>query len=172
MKAPFRSMNRMMSMLNDKPVRFSSCLLFTLLFSACGLRTGVFEKTVSFAGHEWPSSVKPEFTFTISDTASLYNVFIVTRHSDAYSFNNLYVKATVREPGVPETKSAVYDLTLASNKAWIGTAMDDIYDARVLIQPKTKFSHPGDYHFTLEQLMREDPLRNMLNVGLRVEKAQ
>jgi hypothetical protein len=28
----------------------------------------------------------------------------------------------------------------------------------------------GDYTFTLEQIMREDPLKNVLNAGLRIEK--
>ena len=30
----------------------------------------------------------------------------------------------------------------------------------------------GNYTFTIEQIMREDPLENVLNVGLRIEKKQ
>jgi len=48
--------------------------------------------------------------------------------------------------------------------------MDDIYEARLLIQTGTHFRKPGDYHITLEQIMREDPLKHVLNVGIRVEK--
>jgi gliding motility-associated lipoprotein GldH len=66
-----------------------------------------------------------------------------------------------------------YDLPLASNeKGWLGSAMDDIYEQRVLIQPQTKFKKPGDYHFTLQEIMREDPLKHVLNVGIRVEKVR
>jgi len=50
--------------------------------------------------------------------------------------------------------------------------MDDIYEHRVLIQPETKFTKPGTYSFTLEQIMRDDPLQHVLNVGVRVEKAK
>ena len=141
--------------------------------SACNWTTGVFEKNLTFNNHEWPASVKPDIAFEITDTVSLYNIYIVLRHTDAYHFNNIYVQATVKEPGDAKGRTGDYDLQLATNgKGWIGTAMDDIYDARLLIQPKTRFMKSGIYHFTLEQRMREDPLKNILSVGLRVEKTQ
>ena len=141
-------------------------------FSACHLSTGVFERNIVIPKQEWESSFKPEINFTIQDTAALYNVYIVLRHSDAYNYNNLWVKATVLQPGESTGKSQQYDLTLATNeKGWLGSAMDDIYENRILIQPQTKFSKAGEYHFTIEQSMREDPLKHVLNVGIRVEKA-
>jgi gliding motility-associated lipoprotein GldH len=140
-------------------------------FLSCSIPTRVFEKNVGVPKQEWQSSFKPEFTFRISDTVSLYNIFIVIRHSDAYDFNNIWIRATVEEPGQPDPRSQAYDLSLASNeKGWIGSAMDDIYETRVLIQPQTKFKRTGDYHFTLEQIMREDPLKHVLDVGIRIEK--
>jgi gliding motility-associated lipoprotein GldH len=123
--------------------------------------------------HQWPTAVKPDIAFTITDTLSLYNIYIVLRHNDAYHFNNLYVRATVIEPGETLPKTGDYDLLLATNeKGWIGTAMDDIYDAQIIIQPKTRFRKAGTYHIIMEQVMREDPLKNILSVGLRLEKIQ
>jgi len=144
-----------------------------MVFSGCNWTTGVFEKNQDFKGHEWASSVKPDIAFEISDTLSLYNIYIVLRHSDAYHFNNIFIRATVKEPGELKGRTGDYDLQLATNgKGWIGTAMDDIYETRLLIQPKTRFGKAGIYHIILEQLMREDPLKNVLSAGLRVEKAQ
>jgi len=34
------------------------------------------------------------------------------------------------------------------------------------------FKKPGNYTFAIEQIMREDPLKNILNAGLRIEKKQ
>jgi gliding motility-associated lipoprotein GldH len=153
--------------------RFLLFLAACIGFSACNWTTGVFEKDLTFNNHEWPSAIKPDIAFEISDTASLYNIYIVLRHTDAYHFNNMYVRATVKEPGEAQARTGDYDLQLATNgKGWIGTAMDDIYDARLLIQPKTRFRKTGTYHITLEQLMREDPLKNVLSAGLRVERIQ
>ncbi|HSZ33921.1 MAG TPA: gliding motility lipoprotein GldH [Puia sp.] len=148
-------------------------LAFFISISSCNWTTGVFEKNLEFNDHEWSSSVKPDISFDVTDTVSLYNIYLVLRHTDAYHFNNMYVRATVKEPGNTQVRTGDYDLQLATNgKGWIGTAMDDIYDARILIQQKTRFRKPGIYHIKLEQLMREDPLKNVLSAGLRVEKTQ
>jgi gliding motility-associated lipoprotein GldH len=148
-------------------------LVVCIGISACNWTTGVFEKNLTFKDHEWPSSAKPDIAFDITDTVSLYNIYIVVRHTDAYHFNNMYLRATVQEPGETQGRTGDYDLQLATNgKGWIGTAMDDIYDARLLIQPKTRFRKTGTYHIMLEQLMREDPLKNVLSTGLRVERTQ
>jgi gliding motility-associated lipoprotein GldH len=162
-----------MRMISLRIFFYSFVVLFIISTTACNWTTGVFEKNLNLPDHEWASAVKPDIAFTITDTLSLYNIYIVIRHTDAYHFNNMYIRATVKEPGTERTKSGDYDLLLATNgKGWIGTAMDDIYDARLLIQPKTKFSRSGTYHIILEQLMREDPLKYVLSAGLRVEKAE
>jgi gliding motility-associated lipoprotein GldH len=146
------------------------CLLSLV---SCIPTIDVFEKDVAIPKQQWESSFKPQIFFSVKDTTSLYNVYIVLRHSDAYNYNNIWIKATVVQPGDKSSKSEQYDLRLATNdKGWLGSAMDDIYEQRVLIQPQTKFTKAGDYQFTLEQVMREDPLLHVLNVGLRVEKAK
>ena len=57
----------------------------------------------------------------------------------------------------------------------MATGMDDIYEHRILLTPARQnfyFKKPGNYAFTVEQIMREDPLQNVLDVGLRIEKKQ
>jgi hypothetical protein len=49
--------------------------------------------------------------------------------------------------------------------------MDDIYEHRVKLgDPQLLVA--GTYTFTLEQIMREDPLEHVMNAGLRIEKLQ
>ena len=145
-------------------------LVFASAFSGCN-KIDVFEKNVSFRKHQWPSDLKPVITFNIEDTSSLHNIYIVFRHADAYSFNNLWVRCTVKAPGNGGQKTQQYELSLATNKGWNVSGMDDIFEHRVLIQQKTKFNVPGEYQFSFEQVMREDPLENVLNIGLRIERA-
>lgn len=136
---------------------------------ACN-KINVFEKNIAVNNHEWKSNFTPTITFQIDDTASAYNLFVVLRHSDAYNFNNLWLKCTVTLPDSSK-KSQQYNLPLANNDTgWMGTGMDDIFETRILIQPQTKFNKPGHYRFMLQQVMREDPLKHVLNVGLRIEK--
>jgi gliding motility-associated lipoprotein GldH len=154
-----------------------TCLLFLitygLLLTSCIPPIDVFEKDVTIPKQQWLNSFQPQITFSITDTASTYDIYLVVRHADAYNYNNIWIKATVQQPGDATSHSQRYNLLLATNeKGWLGSAMDDIYEHRVLIQPQTKFKKPGDYHFTLEQVMREDPLQHILDVGVRVEKSK
>lgn len=130
----------------------------------------VFEKNISIPGHEWSGSFIPEVSFMIADTASPYNIYAVIRHSDAYRYNNIWLNIYAQPPGDSTHKQRV-DLRLATDsEGWLGSGMDDIYEHRILLA-RTVFQKPGLYRFQLENIMREDPLQHVFNVGVRIEKA-
>ena len=136
----------------------------------------LYEKSVAIPGHVWENSYKPSFTFTIKDTTSAYQIFVVLRHNDKYNFNNIYLNLHTKQPGQDTTQTARYDLKLATNEeGWLGSGMDDIYEHRIPLTPtgqEFRFKKTGDYTFSVEQIMRENPLKNVLNVGIRLEKKQ
>ena len=135
----------------------------------------LYEKSVVIPGHAWKSAYKPSFTFTIKDTAAAYRLFVILRHNDRYNYNNIYLNLRTRQPGQDTLQSARYDLKLANEDGWLASGMDDIYEHRIALTPLSGsfyFRKPGDYTFTIEQVMREDPLQHVLNVGLRIEKEQ
>jgi gliding motility-associated lipoprotein GldH len=146
-------------------------LLF-LLFSCTSI--DLYEKHVTIPGHSWKSSYKPVFNFTIRDTLSGYQIFVIIRHDEKYNFNNLYVNIYNKQPGADGTDSARVDLPLASNeKGWLASGMDDIYEHRIPLNRREEpvyFRKQGNYEFSIEQIMREDPLQHVYNVGLRIEK--
>ena len=119
---------------------------------------GVFEKNTAFKKQEWAATNKPSFTFNIKDTLSAYNIYLVLRHTDAYGFNNIWMKVYRKGPDTSYIQQV--DLRLASNaQGWLGTGMDDIWEHRISItEGATRFRKSGDYEFTLEQVMRQDPL--------------
>lgn len=144
--------------------------LATTLFAGCQ-QINVYERLVPFPKHEWAAATKPAFNFTITDTAARYNVFIVLRHGDAYHFNNLWVDISTIPPG--DTAQTVRaNLRLGDNQKWLGSTIDDIVEHRVLINNNPLKFKAGNYKFILQQVMREDPLQYILNVGVRVEKVE
>ena len=98
------------------------------------------------------------------------------RHDEKYTFNNIYINLSAKQPGTDSIREVRYDLPLATNeKGWLGSGMDDIYEHRIPLTPPDQrfyFKKSGTYTFTIEQIMREDPLAHVLNVGLRIEKKQ
>lgn len=148
------------------------CILAALSFTAC-IKTDLFEKNVAIPGHAWAYSFKPQIRFTIQDTASSYNIFMVVRHNDAFRYNNLWVRLKSAAPGDSSVVAQQFDLPLATQNRWTGTGMDDIYEHRILLYRRpVKFSKPGDFTITIEQVMRENPLPDIMNVGIRLEKVQ
>ncbi len=154
---------------------FTRLMLFAVLAGPClaaCTSLDTFEKSVSFKSQQWPGGEKPAFDFHISDTASLYNIYLVFRHTDAYTFNNVWLKLYRSGPDTSYTRQV--DLRLATNdKGWLGSGMDDIWEHRIrLTETPVAFRRSGDYRFAVEQVMRQDPLQHVINIGLRVEKAQ
>lgn len=149
---------------------FTTCFI---LLTAC-THINLYEKVVSIPGQAWQSSFKPSFTFDITDTTAPYQLFLIVRHNNKYNYNNLWVNVYRKKPDGQVSK-VPFELQLATNeKGWLAEGMDDIYEHRVPLTPPANdsfyFNKAGTYTFTVEQIMREDPLENMLNVGLRVEK--
>jgi gliding motility-associated lipoprotein GldH len=144
-------------------------VLLLVFFNSCQ-PIDVFEKNVSIPGFAWTSDFKPEISLDITDTSSLYTIYIVLRHSDAYRYKNMWVNVHMKSPG-GNTISQAYELKLATDaKGWLGSGMGDIFEHRIPITPPQKPVSAGTYTFRLENIMREDPLKNVMNIGIRLEK--
>jgi gliding motility-associated lipoprotein GldH len=143
-----------------------------LLLMGCSPNNGLFEKNVAIPQHAWSSSFKPEISFEIKDdTTSYYRIFLVLRHTDAYRYKNIWLNVGVQSPGDSMRINRV-NLTLAQDdRGWLGKGMDDIFEHRVLLEAiPRRFSRTGTYKFTIQQIMREDPLEHVMNAGIRLEK--
>jgi gliding motility-associated lipoprotein GldH len=152
-----------------------------LVFAFCSIliacTTGnLYEKVQPVPRHQWSSNYKPRFTFDISDTTTPYRLFVIFRHSEKYNFNNVWLRLGIQSPDSTQMSSVQYELPLATNeKGWLASGMDDLYEHRIAITPGSGnfyFKKPGTYTFEMQQLMREEPLQEVYNIGLRVERVQ
>ena len=148
-------------------------VLISSFLASCNT-VDIFEKNVAIPNHAWNSQFKPSISFDITDTTSLYNIYVVIRHTDAYRYKNIWVNIAAQPPGGASTSQSL-ELQLATDsKGWLGTGMDDIFEHRILLtaaqQPERL--KKGTYHFRIGHIMREDPLEHVMNVGIRVEKAK
>jgi gliding motility-associated lipoprotein GldH len=161
-------------LLKTKKINFYSSLFLSFIFGALFLTScqtiDLYERVVSIPQQEWKSSCKPQFNFIIKDTQTRYDVYVILRHNEKYEYNNIWISLTYQLKGQQPITSQ-YELPLANNEGWIGTAMDDLYEHRIRITPPEGIPlKSGQYTFTIGQIMRKDPLDNVLNVGLRIEK--
>jgi gliding motility-associated lipoprotein GldH len=143
-------------------------MIAALLLAGCNT-IDVYEKTQPVPKHEWHSNIRFNFNFKVTDSLAYYNIYLVLRHTESYHFNNIWIDFTHSIPGrKPRTQRL--NVSLANANGWLGSAMDDIIEQRVLLFNRPTRLIAGDYIFSIQQIMREDPLQNVLNAGIRVEK--
>ncbi|MBL7765497.1 MAG: gliding motility lipoprotein GldH [Chitinophagaceae bacterium] len=154
-------------------MKLAHLLLLSLLYCAC-VPSNVYEKNVSIQSNRWKSSFKPTYTFEISDTLKNYQPYLTIRHTDAYPFSNIWLKVNVKKPGDSVFTGGPVDITLAqSNGKWLGRGMQDIWEHQLPLSARGEaihFSRTGTYSIQLEQIMRIDPLPEVMSVGVRLEK--
>ena len=149
------------------PILFSLPLIIN--FSCKQL--DVFENNTSIPNYKWQNNFNATGQLAIADTSSFYNVYIVLRHTDAYKYNNIWLNVKVHS----KTDTIVnqkLDIGLATDATgWEGIAMNDIWEIRKKISAAPfKFSKKDSYQYSLTQLMRDNPLLNVLSAGIRIEK--
>lgn len=144
-------------------------LLSAAVLSAC-TQIELFEKNTPIPNIKWQNNFNATGTFNITDTTSLYNVYVVIRHTDAYQYNNIWLNVALQQSG-DSVNMQKLNLSLGSDaQGWEGTGMNDIWEVRKLIArlPLKK----SDYNFSIGQIMRDNPLQHIMSVGLRLEKAK
>ena len=143
-------------------------LLSIILLQSCNT-IDVYEQTIPIPKHEWSSNLRLNFMPIIKDSSAYYNIYFVLRHSESYHFNNIWVDFTAVFPN-DTARIQRLNIQLATGNGWLGTSMDDIIEQRLLINKQPIRLRAGTYKFSLSQIMREDPLENILNAGIRLEK--
>jgi gliding motility-associated lipoprotein GldH len=146
-------------------------LALVIAFLPACMQLNTFEQAAQVKGHNWTYDFQPRFSFTITDTAAAYNIFITLRHTEAYAYKNIWMNISTRQPGDSAYRQERFELTLQhSDGRWIGTGLSDIYELRHPLFSNVKFRKSGTYSIRLQQIMRDNPLQHVMNAGVRIEK--
>lgn len=150
-------------------IAFCSALLLT----GC-LPSPYYQKDVTIPRNQWAYQFKPSFKFEITDTTSTYNLYFIIRHTEAYSFSNIWMWVYTKQPGDSTFQRSRVEIPLAEPSGkWLGKGMGELWEQRL---PMTKdgapmvFNKAGTYEMQFEQNMRINPLPEVLQIGLRIEK--
>lgn len=151
------------------------CWIFitgSLLWTSCK-PIDLYEYNVPIPGYRWKKEFSANGSFEVKDTSSAYQISIVLRHTDAYAYNNIWLDMALQLPGDSMYHQKI-NLSLANDaQGWEGSGMNDIWEVRKQLNAEPRrFRKAGKYYFSIRQIMRDDPLPQVMSVGLRVEKAQ
>jgi gliding motility-associated lipoprotein GldH len=146
-------------------------LLIAGVISACNDKNLVVDTNREIVKHNWSYIDKVKIPVTISNTAKFYNIYLNLRHSGDYKYSNIFILVHQISPK-GKVKTERKEIKLANpDGEWLGKGSGNIYSCQILFQKQIKFSDMGKYQFELEQNMRDNPLREVIDAGLRVEFA-
>ncbi len=135
----------------------------------------VYETNHDFEDRSWKVNEPQEFEFRIDDTGKKYNLYYNIRNSLDYPYSRIFVTYHLQDSVGNELQSKLNTQDLFDQKTGtpFGTSgLGDLYDHRFPLLSNHEFKFQGKYKLKLEQSTRQDTLKGVLAVGIRVETVQ
>ena len=150
--------------------RYFTFSILLMLLAGCVDKNRVIDTNTEVPNQNWTYLNRFKFDFTIDDEKAAYNLYVNLRVTGNYKYSNLFMLITQISADKKEITKR-YELTLANKEGqWLGEGSGNLYSYQLPFLTNYQFSKKGIYHFYIEQNMRDNPLTEVSDVGLRVEK--
>lgn len=120
----------------------------------------------------WSYIKKVSIPVKIEDSSRSYNLYLNLRHTAEYKYSNIFVLIHQIAPGGKRTTERKEFQLAYPDGEWLGSGAGNLYTYQLLFKENYKFPSPGTYVFEFEQNMRDNPLREIRSVGMRVEPVE
>jgi len=131
-----------------------------------------YEKNVDFANESWSKDSIAAFEVEITDTLTVYNIYLNNRINGQYEYSNLYLFITTLLPNEKLMRDTLECILADPTGRWLGKGFGSVWSNKIPYRRNIRFPLTGKYTFYIEQAMREEELRHILNAGIRIEKSK
>lgn len=126
----------------------------------------------SIPNRNWDYGTRIRQSVTIKDADQAYNVYLNLRHTANYRYSNIFVLISQYGSGMKKTTERREFKVAYPDGEWLGSGSGNFYSYQLLFRKDYHFPKPGIYTFEFEQNMRDNPLHEICDIGLRVEPVQ
>ncbi|MFA6400848.1 MAG: gliding motility lipoprotein GldH [Salinivirgaceae bacterium] len=130
-----------------------------------------YENNVDFANESWSKDSVAIFEVEITDTLTVYNIYLNNRINGQYEYSNLYLFITTQLPNEQLMRDTLECILADPTGRWLGKGFGSVWSNRIPYRRNIRFPLTGKYTFYVEQAMREEELKHILNAGIRIEKS-
>lgn len=141
-----------------------------ILLTGCD-KGKVFEENFTVDEEGWNSNDFLRYSFNIEDTTLPHHFFINIRNSTEYPYSNLFLFIRTILPDQSAAADTLDIPVSGPDGRWLGNGIGKYRDLQVLIMNDILFPQAGEYVFEIEQGMRDEDIKGISSVGIRVEKA-
>lgn len=144
-------------------------LFLAIVFASCD-SSQLFDENSGIVDMEWAKEDKKSFLYEVEDTLQACDFYMNIRHSEDYPFSNLYLFLRTEFPNGEAAQDTMEFILQDNDGKWKGSGAGSMRDNSILFKRNLRFPLKGKYIFTIEQAMREDRLKGISEIGLRIEK--
>lgn len=146
-------------------------IVFLSLMYSCN-SDRIYNESTDLKNAKWDTSNILTYRVNIEDTVNAYNIFFYVRHTSEYQYQNLYLFVETTSPEGFRVRDTV-DLLLANDRgAWHGKGWGNIFEYSAPYKQYIRFPKSGTYTIDVQQAMRTNPLKNIKDFGINIEKAK
>ncbi|WDF68764.1 gliding motility lipoprotein GldH [Sphingobacterium oryzagri] len=146
---------------------FFACLLSFIFVAACR-DSAFYETNKSISKRSWSYADTARFDVHVPDAKAKYAISVNVRHTGSYNYSNLFLLIHEKGPQIKDTAYR-YEMKLAElDGRWTGNTAGNLYDNELLIKDNYTFPDTGIYSFAIEQNMRENPLHDITDIGIKL----
>ena len=142
-----------------------------ILLIACGPldKRRVYEEMVSIPTEGWPAAKSYTFDIPVTDTSKSYDLMLHLRNSGRYEYSNIWLFIESTSPK-GNTLKDTFEISLADDLGrWKGRGVGDINNMLVPYKENVLLPVKGVYQVKITQAMREKTLKNVLDLGIRLQ---
>ena len=143
--------------------------LVTVLMTSCS-SDKLYNESVVIPEAKWDMENRPYFDVTVDDTLTDYAFYLNIRHLENYRYSNLFIFLHTEFPNGNVTHDTIECTFARPDGSWMSKGSGTIRSAKILLNPALRFPLSGDYHFEIEQAMREEVLKGITDIGISFEK--
>ena len=144
-------------------------MMLVLVVWSCS-DTALFFDSRPVPDYTWHMHDTVRFEAAVSDTSRRHQIHISIRNTTDYPYSNLYMFMDVRFPNGTTFRDTLECILAQNDGKWTGKGFGKIRENVFLFRDNVWFPDTGIYVFSLVHGMREDALRGIADVGLRINK--
>lgn len=140
-------------------------VLISVLWLGCQ-RGVVYNEFQQLPAQGWEADSALQFVPTLTDTLGSYQMQIIVRHTDRYAYQNLWLFVDVQKDSILLHRDTIESYLANERGEWYGSGMSKM--TLPLLYMENIALPAGEYKITVQQGMREEQLRGITDVGLKV----
>ena len=152
--------------------KYISILLVAIVATSCGNKNVIFDESVIINNASWNNEDFPYFDVNVEDTLSTYAFYLNIRHLENYRYSNFYMFLHSTFPNGTQIHDTIECILAYPDGRWIGKGSGSMRASKILLNNNLKFPLKGDYHFEIEQAMRDEVLDGITDIGVCFEKVE